>query len=323
MKLGLISLVACATAFAACTSSSDRACTVGAECASGVCRGDGTCAPLAGDGGVGADGGVSTGDGGGTAQDGAPSDGGAATDAPVQTDGSAACLPNHDGTILRGEVPLGPGLHAKYLVAQGAAVSTGGVSQADGSRVWDLTVAFAGDHALLVETLAPTGQWFAAEYPAASYTARLTDSQDLLGVFQTTSSAISLLGAVSPSPGAGATDLPNSAPVPSLSFPMKMGSSWTATVTVNGKVSGVPTLYSDAYESSVDAHGLMKTPYADFQVLRVNTKLTRSVGGVPSLILRTFSFVAECAGPVATMLSQNNEQAVEFTTAAEVQRLSK
>jgi hypothetical protein len=321
MKLGLLYLVACASALAACTSSADRACTVGAECASGVCRGDGTCGPVAGGGGI-LDASSQDGGGGGT-DGGAGGDGSSSTDAPAQGDGAAgACLPNHDGTIVREEIPLGPGLHAKYKVAQSAPVSTGGTAQADGSRVWDLTGAIAGDHDLLVETIAPTGQWFAADFPLASYTARLTDSSNLLGVFQTTASAVLLLGAVSPSGGSTATELPNSAGVPSLAFPMKMGSSWSGNVTVNGKLDGVPTLYSDAYESSVDAHGLMKTPYADFQVLRINTKLTRSVGGVTSLILRTFSFVAECAGPVATMLSQNNETAVEFTTAAEVQRLA-
>ncbi len=321
MKLGVRFVVACAFALPACTSGADRACTVGAECASGVCRGDGTCAPAGSDGGAGLEGGATGGDGG--SADGA-SDDGASLDAPTQGDGAGTgCLPNHDGTILRTEIPLGPGLHAKYTVAQSAPVSTGGTAQPDGSRVWDLTGALSGDHSLLVETLAPTGQWFAGDFPQASYTARLTDSSDLLGVFQTTPSAILLLGAVSPSSGANATELPNSAGVPSLAFPMKMGSSWNSNVTINGKVNGVPTLYGDAYESSVDAHGLMKTPYADFQVLRINTKLTRSVGGVPSLILRTYAYVAECAGPVATILSQNNETQVEFTTAAEVQRLGK
>ncbi len=316
MKSGLLYAVACALALPACTSSADRACTVGAECASGVCRSDGTCGPISADGGI-----------DGASQDGATDSGGAgdgasAGDGPLPGDGSTgACLPNHDGTIVRAEVPLGPGLHAKYRVAQSAPVSTGGTTQADGSRVWDLTVAIAGDHDLLVETVAPTGQWFAADFPQAGYTARLTDSSNLLGVFQITPSSVLLLGAVSPSGGGSATELPNSAGVPSLAFPMKMGSSWNANVTVNGKLNGVPTLYADAYESSVDAHGLMKTPYAEFQVLRVNTKLTRSVGGV-QLVLRTYAFVAECAGPVATLLSQNNEAAVEFTTAAEVQRLA-
>src|SRR5512140_1773629 len=208
MKLGLLFVVASAFAAlpAACSSSADRACTVGAECASGVCRSDGTCGPVAADGGIDA---APLGDGGGTQGDGGGAgDGASSTDAPVQGDGSSgSCLPNHDGTIVREEVPLGPGLHAKYKVAQNATVSTAGVAQADGSRIWDLTGAIAGDHDLLVETVAPTGQWFAADFPSAQYTARLTDSSNLLGVFQITQSAVVLLGAVSPSGGASKTEL--------------------------------------------------------------------------------------------------------------------
>lgn len=322
MKLGLLFSVACACAAAtpaACTSRADRSCTAGAECASGVCRGDGTCAPPGSSGGP-SDGAPADGQAAGEAGDGGATDGKGGPDGPAP----GSCLPNHDGTVTREEVPLMAGLHAKYLVAQNVPVSTGGTKQADGSRVWDLTVALAGDHPLLVETVAPQGQWFSADFPSASYTARLADSTELLGVFETTQAAILLLGAVSPTGGASATELPNSAGVPSLSFPMQQGSSWTAKADINGRLNGAPTAYSDTYESQVDAHGVMKTPYADFQVLRINTLLTRKVGFATTLTLRTFSFVAECAGPVATMLSKNNDTAsVEFATAAEVQRLSK
>jgi hypothetical protein len=83
----------------------------------------------------------------------------------------------------------------------------------------------------------------------------------------------------------------------------------------------VPVAYTEQYTSTVDAHGTMKTPFGPFDVLRVKVVLVRTVGFVATTI-RTYSYVAECAGPVATIVSQNNEANAEFTTASEVQRLA-
>jgi hypothetical protein len=319
VKPGLI-FVSGSAALLACGGSGDRACVVGADCASGVCIADGTCAVTATGG--------PEGPGTGTLPDGATvdgatrTDGGAGGDATPGDDANApGCAPNHDGTITRDEVPLGPGLHAKYRVAQNAGVDTAGTAQSGGSRVWDLTGDLPGDHALLVETAPVAGQWFAGDYAAATYTARLSDSADLLGVFETTSAAILLRGEVSPAAGATATKLVNSAGVGTLQFPMTMGSSWQSNVNVTGTAQGIPVAYTEAYTSTVDAHGVTKTPFGAFDVLRVKTVLTRTVGVVATTI-RTFSYVAECAGPVATIVSQTNEANAEFTTAAEVQRLA-
>jgi hypothetical protein len=60
-----------------CTSPTERACRVGADCASGICRADGTCAPTS------------------TADD-------AGADAAAQQGGDAGpTCANHDGTITR------------------------------------------------------------------------------------------------------------------------------------------------------------------------------------------------------------------------------
>ncbi len=57
------------------------------------------------------------------------------------------------------------------------------------------------------------------------------------------------------------------------------------------------------------------------EVQRVRVKLTRTVAFTPT-VTRSFLFVAECFGTVATLTSQPNESANEFSSAAEVRRLA-
>ena len=58
-------------------------------------------------------------------------------------------------------------------------------------------------------------------------------------------------------------------------------------------------------------------PRTTFHVLRVNVVRT---GFLPAI--RTFVFMTDCFTTVARIVSNNFEASAEFTTAAEVQRLS-
>src|SRR5215469_5605558 len=122
MKLCLL-LGAAASVALACSSAPDVACHAGADCASGICNSDGTCAPVTTpdasyDAPVGTDSG--------------PSDGSPTIDSPT-----TGCQLNDGGTITASQAPLGPGLHAKFRWASNVTVSTAGQTQSDGSRVWD------------------------------------------------------------------------------------------------------------------------------------------------------------------------------------------
>jgi hypothetical protein len=79
--------------------------------------------------------------------------------------------------------------------------------------------------------------------------------------------------------------------------------------------------YTEKYESQIDAAGTLKTPLGTFDVLRVRVLLTRTVGLLVTK-LRTFAFVTECYGTIATVTSTENESDVEFTRAAEIRRIS-
>src|SRR5579883_629171 len=223
----------------ACGSTASVECRVGADCASGACDSQGRCVPkpttdaappldASGDTNV---------------DTGAPPEDGAQPDA-------GGCTPDGDGIVQRNEVPLQAGLHGTYRIAENVTVDTAGTVQPDGSRAWDWSGALAGDHDDVVTTDSPSGQWFSSQFPTASYTTRLSDTQDLLAVFQMAADGLRLQGVVSPTSGGQQTQDSYSPAAETLAFPMQMGSSWSTTSRVSGQTLGVPSLYTEQYDSS-------------------------------------------------------------------------
>jgi hypothetical protein len=126
---------------------------------------------------------------------------------------------------------------------------------------------------------------------------------------------------VSPTSAAPQTKLTYASPIPAVKLPLQLDLAWTATSAVSGTASGIAAFYNESYDVKVDAKGKAITPFGEFSVLRVRTVLTRTVGALPT-ITRSFGFVAECFGTIATITSNANETATDFTTAAEIRRLS-
>jgi hypothetical protein len=295
-----------------CADGSGMACRVGADCASGVCNSDGTCGRSRTDA---------------AAPDAATT---VAPDAftPIVSDagpspdtGVRVCTPNGDGTITREESPLRAGLYATFRVAEDATVDTVGTRVGD-ERRWDLSGSLSGDQDVRVELLAPAGSWWAGDYPLATYAARLSGSSDNLGVFQITDSALLLLGIVSPDDGVTRTNLENDPPVEVLRFPLTEGATWSTRTTVSGLAVGVVAAYTEEYTFVADGQGVIATPFGDVDVLRVRSELARTSGFATLDTRRTFAFVGECFGTVATLTSESFETDSEFTRASEVRRLA-
>jgi hypothetical protein len=310
-----------------------RQCAVGADCASGVCAADGRCVmpaeedsggtgltfPDAGGGDTGGNGtGGGSPDGGGTSTVSGDTSGGTGGSDAGGTPG--LCAPNGDGLIERAEIPLSAGLHAIFRTAQDAPIDTAG-AVTGGTIAWDLDVALPGDHHELVELQPMEGLWFAESFPDASYAAKLTDEEDLLGVFRITPSALLLLGVVSPEGGLLRTELSYEPPAVVLEFPIEEGATWESTSAVAGVLTGVAALYQEEYASEVDAAGTLDIPLGTFDVLRIDTELVRTAGFVVTTS-RTYLFSAECFGTVASIRSKLNETEAEFPIAAEVRRLA-
>lgn len=292
----------------ACSATNDGAtCRIGADCASGVCRSDGSCAPVAPK-----DSGTSD----------APAD--AEDDAPAVDTGtleSGTCVPTKDFVISPAELPLGPGLKATYRAAANETFDTAGTAGAGGARAWNLAGKFASDKDVLVNTLSPSGQWWSGAFAGATYAAPLSSTSDLLGVFTLDAAALNLRGVVSPTDSATKTQLTYATPIPTVKLPLTLGATWKTTSNVSGTAAGIASFYTETYDVKVDQKGTMATPYATFDVLRVKIVLTRTVGAVPT-VTRTYAFVTECFGTVATVVSRSNELSEEFTSTAEIRRLA-
>lgn len=332
--------VGCA-ALVACSGGSPLECRVGADCASGVCLGNGTCGePLVSD--AGEDAGAQVTSDGGVPDSGTvllPDGGTTNPDAGVDAGTPLGCQLTDDGRIERSEVFFRAGLRATYKISGAATFSTAGTSAADGGTQWDFKQALAGDASRLVETKALTGEWYESKFPDAGYVSELSQDSDVLGVFSVTDDALYLQGVVSPASDAG-TELHYAPWVKVLQFPLQPGASWATTADVSGTFEGKTIgtfatigflglpFQQDTYTSTVDRAGLAKTPYFDFNTLRVRTVLERftriyTLNSWSKLLTkRTFSWNAECFGTVATVASTDNEASTEFTNVTEVRRLS-
>lgn len=308
----LAALLALAVAAsAACSSEPARECVVGADCASGQCTAEGTC--VRGAPSPGADGGAD-----------AAVDANGAADAAADAGGDASplpgCSPNKDGVITAAEVPLKAGLRATFRVGTSETIDTAGTPQA-GGRAWDFTAALASDRSVLVETLPLAGKWFESKFQGATYAVQLRASSAELGVFEVSPAGVLLRGVVTPEGGVFRTEVTHAPPPPMLSFPLTVGKTWSEDASVSGLVNGVITPYAEKYSFEVDQKGTLKTPLGTFDVLRVRALLERTIGLLTTRV-RSFAFVSECYGTVASVTSTDDEPSVEFTRAAEIRRIS-
>lgn len=237
---------------------------------------------------------------------------------------SNTCIPNHDNTITRQEIPLAVGLYSTFLVSAEGNLDfdTAGTPDPESDNpIWDLTPNFPGDHRVILELQPLTDRWFASDFPNATYVSRLSDTKDLLGVFQITDDALLLLGVASPEDSFSATNVAYDPPVTVLQFPLTVGASWSTASTVTGNLQGFFSTYSEDYTYTVDTPGTLITPFTTFPVLRITSELTRTVGFVPTTT-QTHLYITECFGTVATVVSEPGETGAEFTTASEIRRIA-
>ena len=299
MSTRLSCLVVLLCSMPACGGGGGAACTTDDQCPSHFCKADGTC--------------------GEALVDAAMSDGSDATGGDGMT---ALCTPNHDGVMDANEVPLKAGQMAKFRIATDATWSTAGDANTDGSRTWDLSGQLANDADGQLALLSPAGTWWAADFPSAQYATTLAAGSDLMGVFAVDASGVTLLGVVSPTGGATKTELTYDPPAKILALPFMAGSTWMSSSTVSGYAQGVIVAYTEDYDSRADEVGTMTTPYGPFPVLRVATDLSRTSGFTTLLTKRSFAWVAECFGTIATVAGQDFDSSSEFSDDAEVRRLA-
>ncbi|PKN56630.1 MAG: hypothetical protein CVU56_15170 [Deltaproteobacteria bacterium HGW-Deltaproteobacteria-14] len=320
----------------ACSADPAASCRVNADCASGVCNADQTCAVVSQDARdaifvppdvVAPSDTVAPVDTAGGTDSQAPADTSAAADTaapadtapPADTATGPGCVPNGDHVVTRDEVSFVPGTQLRLRVASDVAFDTRPTTSAAGDLRWDLAQNFDGDANLTVPLLDPSAQWFGASFPTATYATRRSAGDELLGVFRADDDALYLLGVVSPADGAARTELVYDPPAKMLSFPLEAGTSWETDSQVSGLSNGAWTYATENWHVSVDLDGTVETPAGAFGAVRLIVGLYRWFNGSFYVEVQQV-FVAECEGTVAVVKGHGNDGGPELATASEIRR---
>ncbi len=247
--------------------------------------------------------------------------------------GVLSCVPNLDGRIDPTELEAAIGIPVTLLVSPaGVERPVDLVGQiVDEQRVWDFATDYADSSLARLEAAPVEGQWFEAEFPAdgtpgTRFVTPIDAGGTTVGIYRKNDSALSLLGVASslPDPPEGRTLLVYDTPIALYRFPIEAGAAHVSTGEVSGgTLRGLPYAGRDIYEVEVRSTGRIELPDLAFdQALRVDVRVTvePAVGAATSR--RQVSFLFECFGEVARATSRPDETEIDFTTAAELRRLS-
>jgi hypothetical protein len=240
-----------------------------------------------------------------------------------------ACVPDLDGRIDGAELPVVVDVPLAFLVSPAGeerAIDVAGRVDGDGRRVWDLSAGAGGDQLARVAASAVESRWYADSFPGGELALPVDAAGRTEGVYVQDDAAIWLLGLASAEmdPPEGRTLLVYDEPVAVYRFPIEPGAEHVAVgETRDATLRGLPYAGRDVYEVRVDAVGRLELPDLGFdQAHRVRTRVTvEPAAGAPTS-RRQVSWLFECFGEVARATSRADEPAEDFTTAAELRRLS-
>jgi hypothetical protein len=224
------------------------------------------------------------------------------------------CVPNRDDAITADELPIALDLTANYYASVDTPVSLASTDQ------WDLSEERATDEVVAIGPVTLAGQWYASEFPGATF---VTDAGDGLdGVFHQDDQGLFLHGTASKEPSPK-TLVVYAQPIAVLRFPLTDGLAFQATGAIDGTIAGLPFVGADEVAVEVAGAGRLDLPYVRFSpVLRVRTAVVRRPSTGPIVTKRSTSFVFECFGEVAHADSKLDEPNADFTTAAALRRFA-
>ena len=216
------------------------------------------------------------------------------------------CLPNLDGVLEAGELPVQIGATVRYLanpvgVTRGVAVD--GVVDPAGFRSWPLGDDFADDEILEVGPRPLSEMWFAPEFPEGDYVAPADRDGSILGVYHLDERALWLHGVASAErdPAEGRTLLPYDAPVPLFRLPIEAADRSILHGEISeGLLRGLAYRGTDTYEVEVFGAGRLDLPDWSFgQAWRVDQTVTVTPAIGEPVRRRITSWLFECFGEVA------------------------
>ncbi|MEM9067342.1 MAG: hypothetical protein AAGE52_02510 [Myxococcota bacterium] len=242
--------------------------------------------------------------------------------------GALDCIPDLNGSIESDELLPAIGVPVSLLVSPVGIereVNIAG-SIVDEQRVWSLDLDFADDQLAQIQASDLAGQWFADSFPEGEFVAPLDPASQTLGIFRHTETALLLYGLASAeeNPSAGQTLYAYASPVEVNRFPITAGDEFVSVGEVSGgTLLGLPYAGRDIYEVRVVSTGRLQLIDFEFeQAHRVDTRVTVEPAVGVATSRRQVSWFFECFGEVARATSRPDETEVDFTTAAELRRLS-
>jgi hypothetical protein len=225
------------------------------------------------------------------------------------------CLPNLDGLLERSEMPTQLATPVPYLIARNATIDLS-------STELDFRAELAGEEKRNISALPISDQWYADEFPASSIVVALGADEDSFGVLESSDAAIRLLGIVSAQPDH--TLLHYQTPIDLYRFPITRGSQWSSSSSVTGTLAAVPYNGTDTYDVTVPSIDSVSLPHLRFtQAYRVHTEVVSDSGAAGVVVRRQqISLISECFGEITRAVSQDDETAANFSSAAELWRFS-
>jgi hypothetical protein len=237
------------------------------------------------------------------------------------------CVPNLDEKVTGEELPVGFDVPVSYRINpadQTREVDLVGLVDQEGVRVWDFSADHPDDQELTIQATTPTERWYADAFPDGEFVAPLDAAGRLEGVYRRTEAGVFLLGyaSVEEQPEQGQTLVTYTEPVAIYRFPLEVGAEWVSTGEVrNAVVQDLPYAGRDIYAIKVDAIGELWLPDLQFdRVHRVRTDLTIEPSAGEGVTRKQVSFVFECFGEVARVVSSDGETKKNFDTAVELRR---
>ena len=236
------------------------------------------------------------------------------------------CLPDLNGSLESGELPVAIGEQVGYLVGTDRPVDIAGAVDEAGRQSWDNAVDYADDRIVRVGPERLVDQWFADEFVGADFVAPVDVDGTILGVYHQDARALWLHGVASrePDPAEGRTLLPYDAPVALFVFPLEPGRRWTSVGEISeGTAFGLAYRGTDTYQVEVRGAGRLDLPDWSFgQAWRVDQQVTVApAAGAPPVQRRITSWLFECFGEVAR--AQSADGVTEpFSQAAELRRIT-
>lgn len=240
--------------------------------------------------------------------------------------GSFTCLPNLDGKIDASEFKAALDLEVSYLVGNDRPVNLTGAVDTAGHRVWDYSTDDATDGVINITATSLVGKWYQGSFTGGQWVAPADALGKIEGVYSADEGAIYLHGLASKEENGadGKTLLVYDQKVTVYRFPLAPGASWTSESTVtSGVVNNLPYNGKHTYDVKDDATGELKLyDYSFTQVHRIRTTLTIHNAQGADVVRRQTGFASECFGEVTRATAKDNETSDDFTTAAELRRLT-